>query len=357
MNNNKYISIFLFLVFFSFTIIHPQIVDRRTPVVRVVEQVGPAIVNISTERIVKGHFTPDFDEFFDEFFGGYRHKIFKTKSLGSGVIVDRSGFIVTNEHVIQRASKITIILSDGRKFQAQVLGSNSQNDIALLKIDTTMSLTSIKWANSDDILIGETAIALGNPFGLKNSVTTGVLSATNRTLSIRGKKTFHDYIQTDAAINPGNSGGALLNILGELVGINTAIYAKGRGLGFAIPSKRVREVIGTLIDYEKDKKFHLGLEFEEDFAKNRVKVSAIHPKSPANNIKVGDIIVRINGQRVQSIFDLKKILYQKQAGDRIRLIVKSAGTRKRQVSITLKKEEQLPDIKLFGHVLVFSHMK
>jgi serine protease Do len=308
----------------------PQQVSRRTPVVEVVEKVGPAIVNISTERLVDNNPTPMFDDFFNDFFGKYHPRTHTSRSLGSGVIVDSQGFIVTNAHVIRRASKISVTLSDKRAFSAEVLALDTKNDLAIIKIDSEEPLPSVHWGNSADILIGETVIALGNPFSLQNSVTTGVVSATNRSIALEGELLFDDFIQTDAAINPGNSGGALLNIFGQLIGINTAIVSQGQGLGFAIPVNRVRQTLGLLLDPGKLKQLWLGVEWQETQTTQTtwlLKASRIYPQSPAvkAGIRRGDLVVAVDDFPVHCLFDLNKRLYFKKAGDKVVLHLSSNG--------------------------------
>jgi len=221
---------------------------RRSRVVEAVERARPAIVNISTEQVVVQRpmqIDPFFDEFFRDFFDSRPRRSTRT-SLGSGVIVRSDGTILTNEHVILRGGRIHVTLADGREFEAKLVGRDPEADLAVLHIDAGRTLPYIALGASDDLMIGETVIAIGNPFGLSHTVTTGVVSATKRTLQTGGR-TYPDFIQTDASINPGNSGGPLLNILGELIGINTAIYGNAHGIGFAIPVDRARRVLDSLV--------------------------------------------------------------------------------------------------------------
>src|SRR5882757_8022010 len=207
----------------------------RTPVVAVVEKIAPAVVNISAESTVRSA-----DPFFGMFGLGTERQ---AQSLGSGFIIDRNGIVVTNAHVIEGASRITVTLLDGREIEADLLGSDRDADIAVLKVKST-GLPAIPLGRSSDLMIGETVIAIGNPFGLSNTVTTGVLSAVGRTIpSERGERLFTDFLQTDASINPGNSGGPLVNILGDVIGINSAIVSGANGIGFAIPADRARRVV------------------------------------------------------------------------------------------------------------------
>jgi S1-C subfamily serine protease len=225
--------------------------NRETAVVKAVRQVSPAVVNISSAYEVRKRtspfsgfgLNPFFDEFFRDFFDPRFERRQQNTSLGSGVIIDgEKGLILTNAHVIQKTGTIKVVLQDERDFEARIVGADPDSDLAVLKIDSKDRLPAIKMGSSEDLMIGETVIAIGNPFGFSHTVTTGVISAVNR--SIRAQdRVYHDFIQIDASINPGNSGGPLLNINGDLIGINTAIYAKAQGIGFAIPIGKARKII------------------------------------------------------------------------------------------------------------------
>jgi S1-C subfamily serine protease/HSP20 family molecular chaperone IbpA len=225
---------------------------RETPVVKVVRENAGAVVNISTEHIILlrenpvwGHYGSEFDFWFDQFFGqSGRMRALKLKSVGSGVIVDKEGMIITNAHVVHMASNIFVILSDGTSVRGKVVYENPADDLALIKVDPPKPLKAVKLGQADDILIGETVVAIGNPLGLENSVTVGIISGKEREIySSRGEKVSDELIQTDAPINPGNSGGALLNLNGELVGINVAVVQHSQSIGFAVPIKKVKEAI------------------------------------------------------------------------------------------------------------------
>jgi S1-C subfamily serine protease len=228
--------------------------DRRSAVVEAVERVSPAVVNVSTTQVIEQGSAPFprfRDPFFDEFFRDFiepRPQRFTRTSLGSGVIVRPDGHILTNQHVVLRASRITVTLADGREFEASLVGSDADSDLAVLKVDSTDPLPSVEMGTAGDLMIGEMVIAIGNPFGLSHTVTTGVVSATGRSLR-SDEQVFQDLIQTDASINPGNSGGPLLNIRGAVIGVNTAIYQKAQGIGFAVPIDRARRVVDDLISY------------------------------------------------------------------------------------------------------------
>lgn len=278
------------------------------------ERTTPAVVNISTTGKVVVR-DPFFDDpFFRRFFDApERHRERRTTGLGSGVILDAdNGYIVTNSHVIDKAENIVVTLEDGEKFSAEVVGKDPGADIAIIKIEAKR-LTEIQLGNSDDLRQGDFVVAVGNPFGLGQTVTSGIVSALGR--SGLGIESYEDFIQTDASINPGNSGGALVNLRGELVGINTAIYGPtggNIGIGFAIPVNMVKQITVQLIEHGEVKRGRLGFtaqdltpELAEAFGTSRNKgvvVARVEPKSPAEKagIKVGDVIVAVNGNEVES---------------------------------------------------------
>lgn len=252
-------SLLLFPNFLSAAISNP----RETPVVKVVKENAGAVVNISTERILLlrenpywGHYGNEFDFFFGEFFGIQRpRRALKLKSVGSGVVVDKSGIIVTNAHVVHMASNIFVIFNDGTKVKGKVVYENLEDDLAIVKIAPPPFIKEVKLGQTDDIMIGETVVAIGNPLGLENSVTAGVISGKERDIfSSKGISVTGGLLQTDAPINPGNSGGALLNINGELVGINVAVVQNSQSIGFAIPVEKVKDAIKG---HEENKKFSI----------------------------------------------------------------------------------------------------
>lgn len=311
---------------------------RTTAVVQVVKKVGPAIVNVSTETIVENPYGGDFIDPFEFFFGGARRpsgRQMVPNSLGSGVIVDSDGYVLTNQHVVSRASKITLTLSDGRQMPAKLVGSDTVSDIAVLKLQGAGPWPAAAMGSSDDLMIGEPAIAIGNPFGLQNTVTAGVISAVGRSLDSPddGEVHYTDFIQTDAAINPGNSGGALLNALGELVGINSAINPKAQNIGFAIPIDRARAVYREILRFGRVRSTWTGLRARELnpelAADNGLKVSrglyvtfvaADGPAAQAG-IKAGDIIVEAGGQKVASVADLDTVIAKTGTGSSLALKV------------------------------------
>jgi len=329
--------------------------SRRTPVVIAAEKAGPAVVNISTEQIITRRGDPFFefrDPFFDRFFSEYfnrfhRPEQFRSHSLGSGVIIDPEGHVVTNEHVVRKASRIDVTLSDGSKYEGKLLSTDAENDLALVKIEAKKPLPAIRLGRSDDLMIGEPAIALGNPFGLESSVTVGVVSAKNRSVNLSEREAYTGLIQTDAAINPGNSGGALVNINGELIGINVAIYAEAQGIGFAIPADKVREVLTGLFNYRLIKKTYIGIKARDlrpdEAASHKLLahggalVAGVDPGSPAAaaDLRPGDAITAVDGQPVGDTLQFFKRMLAKNVGDKVTLTVNRAGG-VRSVSVSIR---------------------
>ena len=276
---------------------------RRTPVVEVVEAAGPSVVNISTRVGIRQNPFRRRQSGFDDFFGRYFGRRKQEESLGSGVVIHDAGLVLTNEHVVSRATDITVTFSDRRSLAADVVGADPDFDIAVLKIrDAPKDLPVAKIGRSDDLMIGETVVAIGNPFGLTNTVTTGVISALHRSIPA-GDKSYEDFVQTDAAINPGNSGGALLNIFGELIGINTAIHAEGSGIGFAIPIDKAMAVVDEVLQYGEVRPAYLGLRVRPSAAGAEIK--AVEPAGPAAQagLRQGDRIVDIGGAQVATSRD------------------------------------------------------
>jgi serine protease Do len=309
--------------------------DRETPVVRAVRKVSPAVVNISSSYEVRKRanpfsgfgMNPFFEDFFKDFFDPRFEGRQENTSLGSGVIIDgKRGFILTNAHVIERAEKIKVVLNDEREFEAKIVGADPDSDLAVLQIDARQPLPSVEMGSSDDLMIGETVIAIGNPFGFSHTVTTGVISAIDRSIRTEDR-VYLDFIQIDASINPGNSGGPLLNIDGDLIGINTAIYAKAQGIGFAIPINKAKKIIADLIQYGEVVQTWIGI-IVQDLDKNLVSylnvpdkrgvmVKAVEPQSPASKagIKAGDILLSIDKKKIASVQDYWSVKKTYAAGD------------------------------------------
>ena len=290
-----------------------DVARRRSPVVDVVQKASAAVVFIGTEqrvdRRIRGSPLGDL-------FGDGKQRQETVQSLGSGVIIDPGGLIVTNDHVIRGASAIHVVLADGRQLEAEVLGSDATNDLAVLRVQSSSALPAAKLGTSADLMIGETVVAIGSPFGLTKTVTAGVVSAVGRSFQANDQL-YIDFIQTDAAINPGNSGGPLLNLDGEVIGINTAIYSGAQGIGFAIPSDKVRRIVAELKSFGKVRPAWIGMEANDlsDKAARKLGwernygalVERVEPGSPAATagVRSGDVVAELAGTPVQNADELE----------------------------------------------------
>ncbi|MGL4209232.1 MAG: trypsin-like peptidase domain-containing protein [Candidatus Adiutrix sp.] len=298
--------------------------SRRTPIVAAIEKAGPAVVSIYVQthgRTGRGSF---HDDFFDRFFNDmWQRRGRPDISLGSGVIIDGArGVLVTNEHVIRDAARITVTLSDGRELPAEILGADPAYDLAVLAVSSHSPLPQVTLGDSETLMIGETVIAIGNPFGLSHTATTGVVSALGRTVPGPGSEGgLKNLIQTDASINPGNSGGPLINVEGLLIGLNTAILARGEGLGFAIPAEHVRRITTSLLREPHDAlAFDFGLELAEagrpQKGENACLVIGVDPKGPAYSagIRKGDMLLKLDGSSTTLISEYEMILRSLEPG-------------------------------------------
>jgi len=307
---------------------------RRTPVVQVVEKVRPAVVNLTARQVVTVRRRSVFDDLFPEF-APPGSEVYSSQSLGSGVLISTDGLIVTNEHVIEGAAEIKVRFADGKSVNAEVIGSDADADLAVLRVPAK-GRPFLPLAEQDDSMIGETVIAVGNPLGLESTVTVGVLSARDRTVtSPSTRRVYTDFLQTDASINPGNSGGALADLDGRLIGINTAIIGDAQGIGFAIPAKRVRRVVNDLLRYGHVQAAWLGM-----FVKSRgetpersrgeregVEVVDVFPDSPASTagIQHGAVLLAANGRPIAGRDDYATMLAQLAPGDHATLDVAERG--------------------------------
>ncbi len=318
---------------------------RVTPVVRAVRAVAPAVVNITSERVVERSarsFGPLFgDEFFRRFFGadprfrtpGNRTRRYTQESLGSGVIIDgQKDLVLTNAHVIAGATTITCRLKDGREYRAKLVGADPDFDVAVLKLQNAGELPQAAMADSSDLMIGETVLAIGNPFGYTHTVTTGVISALDRSLQT-DSGAYTDLIQTDAAINPGNSGGPLCDIHGRIIGVNMAIKANAEGIGFAIPINKARRVVRELVDAGRVAPVWLGLSgqsvdqrtasyFDLDRPSGLL-VTEVFDGAPAaaSGIRPGDVLLAFKGADVHDKEHYLGMLRTVTAGETVALTV------------------------------------
>lgn len=303
--------------------------NRITPTVRAVAKVLPSVVNISTERIVTTYSKPSrydpFAEPFNRFRGLQQH--YKTNSLGSGVIVAESGLVLTNEHVVNKASRIIVSLADGNHYDATPVAVSVATDLALLKLEglpADKKLAAIRFAAPGDLLLGERVITVGNPFGLGHSVAEGVLSATGRKFIHQGQVIFEELLQTDAAVNPGNSGGPLVNADAELIGINLAIRKEAEGISFAIPMNTIEQVLGVWLIPSRFGLHSGGLVPGSQRLENGALaafVKELLEGSPASRsgLELRDVIVGFNGVAVRQALDVSRLLWPLEAGDKVEL--------------------------------------
>lgn len=327
----------------------------------VAAKASPAVVNISTVKTVKGSGGfrfhgpqgPDdsLNDFFEKFFGGQApSRPHKQRSMGSGFIISPEGLIVTNNHVIEGADKVTVRMSDEREFEAKVLGRDPKTDVALIKITTKADLPHLELGDSStkNLKIGDWVLAIGNPFGLEHTVTAGILSARGRVI---GAGPYDDFLQTDASINPGNSGGPLLNLNGEVVGINTAIIAGGSGIGFAIPANMARGIVAQLEKKGRVTRGWLGVMIQSitpELAKSfglkeetGALVADVTSGGPAekSGIKRGDVIVAFDGKKIKEWSDLPIIVAETEVGAKVKVKIIRGG-KEEQITVRIAELDE-----------------
>ncbi len=344
-------TLFFIIVLFGIFLFQTGNVKGATPSLpsfaSLVEKASPAVVNIRTVRTVKGG-GPVFDffmgpfkdhpfkDFFDDFLGHGQPREFKQRSLGSGFIIDREGHIITNNHVIDKADEVIVQLASGNEYKAKIVGRDPKTDIALIKIKASKDLPVLPLGDSDKLKVGDWVIAIGNPFGLDHTVTAGIISAKGRALG----GPYDNFLQTDASINPGNSGGPLLNIKGEVIGINTAIHAAAQGIGFAIPINRAKEIVKQLKERGKVIRGWLGVLVQQitpDLAKSfglkephGALVADVTPGGPAEKagLRRGDIIVEFDGKEIKNMHQLPAIVAGTPVGKKVKVKVLRNGDEK-----------------------------
>ncbi|NOQ40956.1 MAG: PDZ domain-containing protein [Desulfuromusa sp.] len=301
------------LIVFTFFCQSSSAAERRTPIVDAVAKARAAVVNIRTEKLVQRRSSPFFGFgglIFDQFFQDMLPpRSYKTQSLGSGVIIDAEGHILTNAHVVDKASKIYIALSDKQlELEAELIGKDNQIDLAILKIIEPGEYPFLPPWRSDDLMLGEIIIAIGNPLGLGHSITTGIVSSLKRRIQV-GQQYSSVFIQTDALINPGNSGGPLININGELIGINTAIARQAQGIGFSVPINTAKRVLDDLIDFGRVRRGFLGVligavspSFVRSYGEGGVLIEEVQSQSPARKAGLleADVVLAVDGIPVSS---------------------------------------------------------
>jgi serine protease Do len=327
-------SLFLLLFAVAGLVVRPclglgdesRLANRLTPAVRAVRQALPWVVNIGTQQVLQVN--DGYDVFYNDFFKWYSPRskeVTEYYPLGSGAIVDPRGLVVTNYHVVQRAQNIEIRLWNGDTHQAELVGFDMSNDLCLLRIlgdFTDKPLATAVFALPDDLLLGETVLSVGNPFGLEHSVSQGVLSAINRNFEDSGNR-YDDILQTDAAINPGNSGGPLINLNGELIGLNLAVRRDAEGIGFAIPMKRIEQFLSHWLLPERFSSACLGMVLDQPFVMGEkgIVLPEVMPCSDVHRVGLqqGDEVVAVNGQPIRRLVDFGRAVWTLRQGDEVQM--------------------------------------
>lgn len=308
-----------------------------------VSRVDKGVVNIQAVTLIRERFADPFSEdFFFQFYGVPRERIRKQPSLGSGFVIDDNGFILTNNHVVERASEVEVFFDDGKKtkLKAKIVGTDKKLDIALLQVKPGPYLLPLELGNSEAVKVGESVVAIGNPFGLSHTVTAGIVSAKNRVI---GQGAFDNFLQTDASINPGNSGGPLFNARGEVIGINTAINANGQGLGFAIPVNQAKKLLPDLKKYGRVLRGWLGTLVLTTPSGVFVDGVVLRSSAYKAGLQSGDRIAEINGSKVEERTDIDRALEDRRPGDKVTVVVDRAtriGKKVQKYEITLGEEPQ-----------------
>lgn len=323
---------------------------RRDAAVLATEQVLPCVVNIATETVIEYH--DWYDDLLRRFYGRPGGPLREEKSLGSGVIIDDEGYVLTNYHVVRRASRIQVTLWDGREYEADPIVATEGSDVALLKLKAKPGekFKAIRLAADDDLLLGETVLALGNPYGLGGAVTKGILSSKNRRPSTGSEPLdVQDWLQTDAAINPGNSGGPLVNLRGELIGLNVAVYMdetgqRGMGVGFSIPVKQVSAALARFFTPEVTDSLWFGAQIRPGSAP--LSIASVQPGSPAARagLRAGDRVLQVNGQTPRNPITCNRLLVA--AGDHRATLVVARGGERQTVQVQFMPLEDLVHQKL-----------
>jgi serine protease Do len=338
----------------------PEASSLTPDFVALAKKLKPTVVNIRTAKNIKPRQRPQrrvpqgFDSFFEDFFGQFYDQLpqqrpqRREQSLGTGFIISPDGYILTNNHVVNGADEVLVRLSDGREAKGEIKGQDEKLDLALIKITEKDRLPAVDLGDSDALEVGEWVMAIGNPFGLSQTVTAGIVSAKGRVI---GSGPYDDYIQTDASINPGNSGGPLFNAAGKVIGINTAIIANGQGIGFAIPVNMAKEIISQLRDNGKVVRGYLGVRYQPltpELAKSfglesdrGALIASVERGTPAekSGLKAGDIILEYDGKPVSEGNELARYVATTPVGKTVKLVVFRDGTRQ-DITVTVGR---LPD--------------
>ncbi|MFZ5571892.1 MAG: Do family serine endopeptidase [Thermodesulfobacteriota bacterium] len=361
--------VFLLAAFLLQLLSHPVGATSGNPAgfAELADNAGKAVVNISTVKTVKGggmilhpfnqqpfqepEGGDEFDEFFERFFGADPRRDYKQQSLGSGFLIDKEGDIVTNNHVVENADEIVVKLSDETELKAEIVGRDPNTDLALIRVKTKEDLPFIQLGDSDSLQVGEWVVAIGNPFGLDHTVTAGIVSAKGRVI---GSGPYDDFIQTDASINPGNSGGPLINMRGEVIGINAAIIASGQGIGFAIPVNIAKNVIRQLKERGQVTRGWIGVAIQslddslaEYYRIDKgagVLITEVFPGDPAEKagIRANDILIKVDGAPVDQSRTVSKMIADIPVGKTVRItVLRDGAERDFMVTITQRNDDRL----------------
>lgn len=295
--------------------------NRETPLVRAIKSVRPAVVNIHSQKVVTSQENTQPG---------------RMSGMGTGVVVDERGYIVTNYHVIEDVSSIRVTLVDGSTYPAEVVARDPETDLALLHIEPLSALPVMPFGRSDDLMHGETVVAIGNAFGYEHTITQGIISELHRNVRLSASQEYRDLIQTDASINPGNSGGPLINIDGQMIGLNVAIRAGAQGIGFAIPVDDVKRILGKLMSVRKLRGTWHGIVLMDAPGGIRVVVNQVEPGSPAQKagLQPGDQLVSVDGKQIQYSFDIERALLDKTPRDAVAVrVVRNENEQEIKVSL------------------------
>ena len=287
---------------------------RMSPIVKAIESARPSVVNISGEKTIESRSNPQV---------GYPDDGRRVNGMGTGVVIDPRGYIVTNHHVVNGVRKIRVSLADGKECSAKLIQRDEDTDLAIVKIDSSDPLPVIKIGRSSDLMLGETVVAIGNAYGYPGTVTTGIISELHRPVQVSDAQFYDDLIQTDASINPGNSGGPLLNIDGEMIGINVAVRAGAQGIGFAIPVDQMLEVVAELLAATgKESTWH-GLDLSDTKEEIEAVVGSVAEDSPAaeSGLQPGDIVTGVDDMKIERAIDFYRAMLERSPGEKVGLTV------------------------------------
>ncbi|MBH04780.1 MAG: hypothetical protein CMJ20_00510 [Phycisphaeraceae bacterium] len=328
---------------------------RRTPAVEVFEQASTSVVNISTTQMIAVRSPFGIDRFFEELFE-FPSRRYSRQSVGSGFVLHSAGYVVTNAHVVARTTDRQVIFADQSKYDAKIIAIDPSHDLAILKIEAGKPLQPVHLGVSSDLMVGESVIAIGNALRYQHTVTAGLVSAINRKIEVADNVSFDGLIQTDAPLNPGNSGGPLFNVLGELIGVNTAIRAGAENIGFAIPVDRLRALLPELLDVERRYGFEFGLTVSQHHADDRfqVRVDSVKPGSPADRVgllKPSIFIDAVDGKPIRHPSDFHVALLGKVSGDQVTLTVRSGNAPQVDVQVHLAVRPRPDGDKLLRNLL------